>query len=239
MNTKAYFAALLGAALFGTASFGQVTYTDDFNRPDSADPGPDWTEIGGSWDIFQGHLRATSDNTNSRAARFEPLSLDGADEFSITGDIRSTSGGRWGGLAFHMQEGANTYYSIRIKHMDDPTAGAVQFISVTDGAAKALGSGSVNAGVNEYYRHEIVSTQPGEFQFSLYSLDTEGAVSGTLYSNTFSDTTFSGGYTGVHSGAHQILVDQFSATVIPEPATVGLLFAGAALGFVLIRRRLR
>lgn len=228
-NKRQLLPILLGGLFLSASVYGQVTFSDDFSRENSADPGPDWTTSGGSWDVFSEQLRATSDNTNSRLARFDAVEL--ADSFVITGDIRATSGARWGGLAFHVQDDPTSFFAIRVKHEDDAANGAVQFVRSTNGSLQALvnlPAGTIEAGVNIYYRHEIISTAPGEFQFNYYSLDSDRNIVDLLYSRTFTSTSFSGGFAGIHSAAHQILLDDFSVTLtsttIDEEGTVILLY---------------
>jgi hypothetical protein len=62
--------------MFGVCSaFGQ--WSDDFNRPNSTDMGPDWTEVAGDFRIESNHGRAASGNQhmthNSASAEYDSV----------------------------------------------------------------------------------------------------------------------------------------------------------------------
>jgi len=152
----------------------------------------------------------------------------------------SYSVGLLNGLVFNFQNATNYYYA-RISAGASLGAGNLSFGQFVDSTAPAAFSGTVsslNIVTGTVYTLTISSDTAGTFDYTL--------IGGTLnLSGTFSDTVggvdFSNGYVGAYAALSNgnPKFDNFSVTVIPEPATIGMMGLGAVAAMLLRRMRTR
>lgn len=248
--------AVLSAA--ASSLTAQVTFVDQFEGP-GFEPG--WVQYnnpGGSWEqethathgtIARPYLGTNpAGYTYDKVLSFEGISLDNA--FSASVDMVGLNQ-RWAGLAFHVQggdpvvdENKITYYSL-IANMHN-TSSAIQIRRFNDGVGTVFNSYTItpepDLGTNQFYRLSVSSQETGEFLLSVDRLDnTTRAVTGSVASFLFTDpgTPLTGGFAGLHSNSNEMGYTNFNVEVIPEPATVGAILAGAMFLLVLARRRFR
>ena len=209
----------------------QITFTDDFNRADGS-LGANWTSS----------LNATANSVVSNeyayngsgasAGAFTPASL--TTTFSASGDFRLEGNGG-AGLAFNIHNGGDSLYFVNI-------FGGTSFLQIakyTDGAIAGLVfaevlSSATNA--TDFYEMALNVTAPGVMGITI----TNTVTSAVLYDDTYTDATspFSGGNAGFYmGGTTPNFGDNFSVTVVPEPGSVGLIFAAGILGLLYFRKR--
>lgn len=261
--------SLLAACSAGVSSLSaQVTFSDDFAGPDFGSGWVEYNNPGGGWEI-QDHQAAgmtepvtiarpilgtnPTGYTYDKVLSYEGLPLN--EPFSISTDMVGLSENKWAGVAFNIQgdpaADANkiSYYSLIIRTEKAAQDSAIQFRYYDEGTTNVISTihpipdgegGKFQIEVGQYYRYTVASEDPGVYLFSIDKVDNESRnVLQNIASFSGSHSALTGGFAGLHSNSNNVGYSDFELTVIPEPATVGLLFSGAALLFVVVRRRLR
>jgi len=251
MTLKKYLSVFALSALVPAWAFGQFTFSDDFNRPDSTNLGPDWTEqdidsaiSGGALDV----IAATSPgfsalNTIDGFFTATAPQSGGPDFFELTGDVALDAAAvgansAWAGLLFNYQDNDN-YYAFRFNGQ-----GNVQWLRVQNGSQSAIfneGAGTFTVVGDEFYTMNVVSATGNGFVKAFQIEDSSGTV---VFSrgNTFDNATaFSNGLGGFYSATTNSLQDNIilETTQVPEPATTAAIFGGAVLLLAVGRRYLR
>lgn len=244
----------------------QAVFQDDFSGPDFQ---PGWvqynnpgniaqTDTPGSWQLethatygpivrpYLGDNPPPSGYTLDKILSYEGFTL--GDSFSMSADMVGFQQ-RWAGVAFNIQGGDPevdwnqiSYYSLIVSVHN--TNSAIQIRRFDNGSETVFNAFTVvpdpHTGPHQFLRFSVSSDEPGVYLLSVDRIhnDTREFVS-NAGSFTFTDpgTPLTGGFAGLHSNSNEMGYTHFE--VIPEPATVGIILAAAALGLVLARRRFR
>ena len=130
--------AASGTAMYAIASTpGAGTFTDDFNRPDSADVGGGWTEVKGDLMIQGGRLRNAAARTLHTAV--VPGVVGATEHASVTFTVASTNGGPRFGLIVR-SNGPGDYYAC---YRQTGGSSAFRIVRVVNGAERILKASSI------------------------------------------------------------------------------------------------
>lgn len=245
MSMKFYASVLVLAA--GTASFAQL-FTDDFNRPDSTDLGPNWDHIAGTATRVIGNEAGnTASSTN--------LSLVNTGLFSASYDITKVSAD----IRLTTQATTTAFVALAIGHNGIASSGNGIYIKLQRQSTTQGWTGFTHVGF--YTGNGINNTTAitgGSNFFQLTgTFDAARMViwaSNPTTINLGIDTDFNGSYEQEYSRTLNIgpltvgsrvgigvfgttaRADNFRAEAVPEPATISALALG---GLALLRRRSR
>lgn len=217
-------------------SYGDITVGDDFNRADGS-LGANWT-LGATGFAIDGNSVTFTNNPSNDAAWWNANAIGtGADnDFSVSLDVamNTTASTAWAGVAFNVQD-ADNFYTLRYS-----AGGEVQFLRVVGGSVSAFlnQTGTEFTHVqNRTYRLEVTSDTDYVYSGSVTDT-TDDSVVWSFSNRTDTLSKFTGGYAGIYTGINgSESFDNFSLTVVPEPATLGLVAFSA---FVLMAlRRIR
>ncbi|MEA2068911.1 MAG: hypothetical protein U9P12_06910, partial [Verrucomicrobiota bacterium] len=109
------------------------------------------------------------------------------------------------GITFNVQDATN-YYTLRYSG-----TGNIQFLRVRDGSPAVIGSGSFAHAATHPYRMVVSSSQPQNFEWSIFDTATDLVVASD--STVDSGSGFSDGFGGVYASSSQALLDQFRLQV--------------------------
>ena len=221
---------------------GAQTFSDNFNRPDSADLGPDWTVIGA------GSATRVIGNQAGNVAGANNLSLVNAPNFSS--DYTTT---RVRADVFHNGVSGTGYVALALGHNGSTALGNGLFIKVQSNLTTTFNTVGFYTGVGQ--SSTAPWTDPPVF-FTLTTPFTAARItvwaSDPTTINLGIDTDFNGSDDQLHTrhlnlGAMtfgnqaglgvfgtNVKADDFSATVVPEPTTLAVLGVGV---LALLRRR--
>lgn len=189
----------------------EQSYRDLFTRDDSTNIGPGWNEVVGDWIISNNWARSSA--TANEILAYDPILL--GDSFRVEGEAGSTTGSRWLGIVFNLQDGQNGYI-LRAKYTHDPQDAQFQFLKMEAGGLSRLASGSIpvtedmviwseNPGYKGY-RFVVTSPAPGEFDIEIFHTDDRTTP---LVSIHHSDSSFSGGTAGFFANGTTGVFDDF------------------------------
>lgn len=228
MKTRFLMMVLVSAlALLVQNACGETVYTDDFNRADGA-LGPDWSIVGngtvGNWRIASQQIEAWSNGPT--IALYGPATLT-SDNFTFTAKVGAKDGNPYVGVAWQVQDG-NNFYALRT-YVGSSTVwcykcenGSMGLLTLTDV------SGTLSLAANVLDTFTVEQTTPGTYSLSISN--------GTnTWSATLINSTFSNGKVGFYSAGYPTytsLGDDFSLTIVPEPATLSLLGFGSLLVYL-------
>lgn len=187
------------------------SFFDGFNRSDSSTIGAGWTEMIGDWQIVSNLVRPGT--LKPQFLAYDPLVLN--EGFQVQAEVGSTTGDRWHGIAFNLQDLSNGYI-LRARLTHTPDTAAYQFLKYEDGSLSVLAKGSIPitddmiiwTGSPDYkaYKMVVTSTEPGKFDLKIYhTSDLENPVVTT----TQSDPTFSGGTAALYANDSSGVFDNF------------------------------
>jgi len=243
MKTKmAIISLLFGASSAWATLITDTSITDNFDRADTSQTsytvnvgGTGWTQVGdgtsgADWFINTNQLRGRP-RASSQVMYNTGLQTTSGDDtsFTLSADVSVRNVNNWGGIAFNYTD-ANNYYFIRYKAGTNEyqvleMSGGSQIVHVN----KKLSEGTFAAG--GWQTITVTSTGAGVFDFEIGT-----AVSGSVDDSA---SARSGGYAGLWvtgtTSDNSTWFDNFSLSVIPEPATIGLF--GVATGVILVIRR--
>lgn len=221
-------------------SASAALFTDNFDRVNTASGlGGDWTSDSLYYiDNNEAETRYTSNTTVKDVAWNTAAStVSGAGtNFTLSADVRCSSGGRLIGIAFNVQDESN-YYALlasmgtttyRIAQM---SSGTISWLVNKTDAASAFAAGTD-------YAMTVTSETVGTYSFAITEAGSLTVLNPTT-SVTDGTAPFTGGYAGLFSDGNigTFNYDNFSLEVIPEPATLGLISLTGA-GMIFVRRRL-
>ncbi|HEY6738663.1 MAG TPA: BNR repeat-containing protein [Actinopolymorphaceae bacterium] len=112
---------------------GEMTWTDDFDRPDGP-VGNDWSELRGDWAIASAALR-TDTGPQERVVAQTGFALGERFDIHATLRIEDESNRRWNGVAFNVSDngdGTQDFYVLRLVNTVGERVGAWQLLQVTD-----------------------------------------------------------------------------------------------------------
>lgn len=247
---KNYFFTLLAGLLVAGPLFAQLSFTDNFNRANTASQtsasvpnaiGDDYTITQGSWRISNNILEAEFGGGRMYQDAVGTLNTNGY-SFTLTADV--FSGGydddstelRAHGLLFNFQDDTN-WYALRFR--TNRNSDAIVQLQRRDSSGLTTLQTVTTPDLDRfvYYTVNISSseTTAGLFNWSI----ADGST--VVVSDSFTDTTHTDGYSGFWSVGDDVVTryDNYSVTVVPEPATYALIFALGVGAFVLVRRRFR
>jgi hypothetical protein len=233
---------LVSASLLIASIAGAQTFSDNFNRADSATLGPDWTHITGTATRVIG-MRA------GNIAASNNLSLVNAGNFSSSYDTTRVRAD-----IFHSGVVGTGFVALAMGHNGVNAAGSGLYIKVqSQGGINQFTNVGMYTGVGN--SSTTVWTDPPVF-FALTSNFSSARMtvwaSGPTTINLGLDTDFNGTddqvYTrnvnlglmtfgtqvGLGVFGTNVTADDFNATVVPEPATIAVLGVGV---LALLRRR--
>ncbi len=193
---------VVGSLLPVLAAHAQDSFSDDFDRPDSNDPGPGWTEQVGDWQIHSGLLRPVqTDDTLEKLISYDEIALDNG--FVLEADINWSVRNQWNGLAWNITDGDN-HYLFRVRADN----GRVQAMKRVDGAFDPvfvnLGDNTVVLDEDTFYRLVVQADGGGNFWWSVRDGDN------VLSQGSFFDPDpLEGGSAGFYSGRESIEADFF------------------------------
>ena len=216
----------------------QAGLIDNFDRANTA------SVLGGSWtsdslyyiDNNGAETRYTSNTTVKDVAwntAAGTVSGDGTN-FTLSADVRCSSGGRLIGIAFNVQDESN-YYAL-LASMGTTTYRIAQMSSGTISwlVNKADAASTFDPGTD--YTMTVTSDAVGTYALTITETGSLTVLNPTT-SFTDGTTPFTGGYGGLFSDGNigTFNYDNFSLQVIPEPATLGMI-AISMFGLFLVRR---
>lgn len=241
MNMRFKFLTLLAVPLLCAAplALGQITFFDDFDR-DTV--GPDWTATGGTWIIdAENRLRG---GTSNQILYYNGQQLN--DSWEIVANVEFTSiDDHWQGFAFNVQDDAGIERSYLYRVRTRPGDVSHQFLEAQrDGGAfsfptdmsASLGATGAHLGIDTVYTFRIGwdIDEPGQVEIFVSEGETLLYSSTGLF-GTARDLT-GVGFAGIYD-SRSMATHDFSLTVIPEPATTGVLLLGGVFAAGLILRR--
>jgi len=236
--------------LVGGSSAWAALITDNFNRENMTQTqntvnvgGTGWTQAGdgtaagSDWFIAANVARLRDRNPNAVMYNTALSTVSGGGtNFTLSADVSGRILNVWVGTVFNYQDEAN-YYVLRIKAGTDEYQLIERRGSVNTAIVNQKISGSF--AVSSYYTLTITSDTAGDFNFTIKQQG-ESAVLNTVTAYDDSASALTGGYAGLYAtytGGHSGQYDNFSLSVIPEPATMGLF--SVALGVILLIRKKR
>lgn len=201
---------------------------------------------------FSADTNTGSTNPNNITLRYEGLELlNGSvgQSFSLSGDVLSFNSANQAltyGIVFNYQTSgasAGDFYAARLQTGNST---GLQFIRY-DASANTLQSfANVNTVSNlatiTNYRIGISSSAAGAFSYTLTDLDGSNSINGgnsIAGSATDNVLQLADGFGGFYISGVSLVpqFDNLSISVVPEPATAGLLLGMGILAFVGVRRR--
>ena len=237
---------LLISIIFGIGAVQAALVTDNFDRGDTA-YSTDESNIGANWvagaadaqSAIKGNTLAYEPETVADNVFYNTglaMTTAGADAWDMSFDVMLKGAGTWGGIAFNVQD-SNNYYGIRFK-AGDTLGGLIRVVNGALANVTAL-TASTTVVAGTAYTFNVAATDAYTFTYSVTSLD--GLT--TLVAGTSTDVqgNFDGGFGGIYynhalnSQLPDVVGDNFSVEVIPEPATLGL-FGVSSFIFILIRK---
>jgi len=228
--------SILLMALIESGTAGAASFVDNFNRSDG-NLGADWTNYGGNPQITSnvvvGALLPDAIGSNAVISAYTAAGSVLDNDFTITSDLWATTNAPYVGLAWHVEDADNFYWfrtflgkSNNNNIIAKVVGGSQTILTLTSS------SGDMSALlVNDSTTVTLTGTTAGDYTITL----TDGVTS---WSAAFSDITLSGGHAGYYAFGNATSVqafhaDDFTLTIVPEPATVALLGIG---GLIVARR---
>lgn len=230
MNIRKTFSVLAGTVLL-VAPLHAGSFSDDFARPDGTDVGPGWSEARGDW-LLSDERAVPLQEAAGETVLTEKLLVAtnvNLDQYPIvvSADMAGTSGGRWGGVAIHVQpDNPGNFYTFIVRTQGSKPS-AIQFRRYVDFALPSGSAGMrftqfapAELSSNRYFRYTIISPEPGLFHLRIDWLDPEtGEVTGNLWSRTQDDREFpgfyQGGAAGLHANSNGVAYDRSSMRALP------------------------
>lgn len=233
----------LGILVLGLATSASAQYfSDDFNRPDAADLGPNWSVIG------TGSATRTIGNQAGNVVAANNLSLVTLGNYSAAYTHGSVSAD-----VFHNGTSALSYVALAMGHNGTTTAGNGLFVKVQGSGATGFTSigfytGQNGSSTGHWSNPPVFFTASSPFLAAHMVVWASSATTINLGLDTNFDNTFDQTYSrdlnlGTMTFGTQVglavygtsgKADNFAAGVVPEPATMAVLGLGAA---ALLRRR--
>ncbi len=243
MKTQYMFPILVGlllVAVTGSAN-AQVSFTDDFNRADASDLGPNYTYYNNfasssAADAISSNtaISTIANSQNSMALVVESAFIvQPGDAFTLEVDLQSNSTeSNWGGLVYNFQDADNFSY-VRWKS----STGDVQAITIVNQNISSFASlNDTDFMTTETVHMALSGDGSGNYTVTLSRSGVDDA------SLDWTNTTFTEGevgmyYTGNGTGSSQWTFDNLSANIPESRSTAILLGLGAALAMLFMRRR--
>jgi hypothetical protein len=235
--------SIIIAGTFAAAAAGAQNFSDDFNRANSSDLGPNWTVIG------TGSATRVIDNRAGNVVGANNLSLVTMGNFSASYDTTVVRAD-----VFHNAPGLG-YVALAMGHNGVTTAGNGLFIKVQSNSATApgfdfigmytgVGSGSTTpwtdppvffAATTPFTsaRMTVWASDPTTINLGL-DTDFNGTDDQVYTRHLNLGAITLGTQAGIGVFGTGVNADDFSATVVPEPATLAVLGVGV---LALLRRR--
>lgn len=232
----------------GSLAFGQVTFTDDFDR---AEIGPDWTTTGGtSWAIVDGTLHGGggTETTQDHFIYHDGLALTGS--WTMVANVEFLAYNQnWQGFGLNVQDDAGTTrsYINRFRTQEsfgNPAPAGHHFLEGEGAGPGSLsfpntntGSPQPTLGIDTLYTFTYEWDEGTPEQITVAITEGESSVFGHTFSlSGWTDLT-GGGFAGFYD-ARSMAVHDVSITVVPEPRTTAAVVATAALFVAMwVRRR--
>ncbi|MFD0711833.1 BNR repeat-containing protein [Paenibacillus sp. GCM10027626] len=206
----------------GNPNPDELSWTDNFNRPDSNDVGNGWAPLRGDWSIGGKALRTNGGPADRVIAQ---TGFELGKTFVVEATLRNTDYGRWNGVAFNITDngdGTHDYYTLRMVTYPDQRPAAWQLLQVTGSTIKSeslIVGGTVPLEVNKDYTIRVSSSSYGVVDFSI----SEGADKLLDRSEVIPlDKLLLGGYAGFYSyqGSLQVSKVRITRSVMPPVAPV-------------------
>lgn len=93
----------------------ETAVSDDFNRVDNDDPGSDWTEIDGDWDILSNQLRSNAGGSTFPSTLRHGTDLSGDDHYAQIDFNAASAAARFMGPCVRFEAAADTMYYGRVR----------------------------------------------------------------------------------------------------------------------------
>jgi hypothetical protein len=209
------------------ASAAALAYTDDFNRPDGTDMGPNWTEVSGDWRI-QSERAHSSVASSTDLMTFNNFS---ADEPFVQADVFYEGGARTQYAAL-VSLYSNLSNNLFVKVQDNGGYGyfgrVFFYYGNNGGPWSGMTGGNYYVDVDGFTQARISTVVSGNDITLSIDRDFDGIAEDVLTRGNF--PTSSLGTTVGLGGYSDISIDNF---LIPEPGTLALL----SVGFLALLRR--
>lgn len=235
--------ALASALMVGASFAGAQSFFDDFNRPDSPTLGPNWTAIGTA-----SATRVIS-NQAGNVSGVNNLSLVNSSNFTgaytdtrVVVDIFHSGATTTGfvALAFGHNGAAAAGNGLYLKVQSQNSTAAFNFVGLYTG----IGSGTTSFwtdppvffGLTSNFTSARMSAWASDATTINLAFDTDfNGIDDQVYTKHLNVGTMTfGNQVGLGVFGTNVFADNFSASVVPEPASMAVLGLG---GLALLRRR--